>query len=214
MANAAGIIISDPLSGSAGYGLTETGRQQAGAVDVSPLRKTSRVKILSSPFRRARETAEIVAAAVGRDADSIPVVLEERLRERYFGPSLEGSSNANYELVWAMDAVDPLALRYGEESVYSVAERLRAALQQHVLQDAAASGPADSREPAAIVLVSHGDSLQILQALFNGLDPKEHRSLTHLETAELRLFGRASMSAGSKDVVLLDALRSPENITL
>jgi broad specificity phosphatase PhoE len=37
-----------------------------------------------------------------------------------------------------------------------------------------------------VVLVSHGDVLQILQTAFEGLDPSKHRSIPHLPTAELR----------------------------
>ncbi len=37
-----------------------------------------------------------------------------------------------------------------------------------------------------ILLVSHGDTLQILQAGLAGLDPAAHRGLPHLETAEIR----------------------------
>jgi broad specificity phosphatase PhoE len=38
----------------------------------------------------------------------------------------------------------------------------------------------------AILLVSHGDPLQILQAGFLLIDPSGHRSLPPLETAEIR----------------------------
>jgi glucosyl-3-phosphoglycerate phosphatase len=37
-----------------------------------------------------------------------------------------------------------------------------------------------------ILLVSHGDTLQILQAGFLLMDPSGHRRLPHLETAEIR----------------------------
>ncbi len=37
-----------------------------------------------------------------------------------------------------------------------------------------------------ILLVSHGDILQILQAGFSGMDPSKHRLLPHLATAEIR----------------------------
>jgi broad specificity phosphatase PhoE len=36
------------------------------------------------------------------------------------------------------------------------------------------------------VLVSHGDTLQILQAAFLRMSPTRHRSLPGLETAEIR----------------------------
>jgi broad specificity phosphatase PhoE len=37
-----------------------------------------------------------------------------------------------------------------------------------------------------ILLVSHGDTLQILQAGFLRMDPARHRSVPHLATAEIR----------------------------
>ncbi len=37
-----------------------------------------------------------------------------------------------------------------------------------------------------IVLVSHGDTLQILQTVFVGLSPGQHRSLPHLANCEVR----------------------------
>ena len=37
-----------------------------------------------------------------------------------------------------------------------------------------------------ILLVSHGDTLQILQAGFRGMSPARHRGLPHLDTAEIR----------------------------
>jgi broad specificity phosphatase PhoE len=41
-----------------------------------------------------------------------------------------------------------------------------------------------------ILLVSHGDTLQILQAGFAGIDPSRHRTVPHLEVAEIRLLQR------------------------
>jgi glucosyl-3-phosphoglycerate phosphatase len=43
-----------------------------------------------------------------------------------------------------------------------------------------------------ILLVSHGDTLQILQAGLAGIDPARHRGLPHLRTAEIRQLARAS----------------------
>ena len=43
-----------------------------------------------------------------------------------------------------------------------------------------------AREGHAVLLVSHGDCLQILQTAFAGVDVSAHWSLPHLETCELR----------------------------
>jgi probable phosphoglycerate mutase len=37
-----------------------------------------------------------------------------------------------------------------------------------------------------ILLISHGDMLQILRTLVTGILPHKHRSLTHHETAEIK----------------------------
>ena len=37
-----------------------------------------------------------------------------------------------------------------------------------------------------VLLVSHGDTLQILEAGFLRIDPARHRTVPHLETAEIR----------------------------
>jgi len=37
-----------------------------------------------------------------------------------------------------------------------------------------------------ILLISHGDALQILQTAFSQQDASEHRRQQHLETAEIR----------------------------
>jgi probable phosphoglycerate mutase len=37
-----------------------------------------------------------------------------------------------------------------------------------------------------ILLISHGDALQILQTAFAGQDASTHRQLEHLQTAEIR----------------------------
>lgn len=174
-ANEEGIIVSSAAQGVPGFGLTDEGREQArraalaakegGILDESVL-------IVSSDFLRARETAEITAAALGaRDA----VVLSDRLRERFFG-ELDGQSNEHYEKVWAFDLEDHLHERFGSESVASVLARTLSLIQE-----------LESRhEGRDILLVSHGDTLQILQTHFEAVRPSLHRSLPHLGTGEIR----------------------------
>ena len=98
------------------------------------------------------------------------------LRERCFG-DWEGSATVNYERVWAADAAGEGQCAGGVESTASVldrATRLVADLEWKY------SG-------LDILLVSHGDTLQILQAGFLSLDPSGHRRLPHLATGEMRL---------------------------
>ena len=47
-------------------------------------------------------------------------------------------------------------------------------------------------KPAMVILVAHGDVLQILQSAFAKIDGRRHRSLPHLETAQLRHLSLAS----------------------
>lgn len=41
-------------------------------------------------------------------------------------------------------------------------------------------------EPALILLVSHGDLLQILQTGFERMDPRAHRALPHIDPCGVR----------------------------
>jgi probable phosphoglycerate mutase len=127
--------------------------------------------ICSSDFSRARQTAQIVRACLG----AAEVDLTEALRERCFG-NLEGTPVANYARVWASDG---LASDHGRDRVEPVAAVL----------DRATALVADLERRYSgrdILLVSHGDTLQILQAGFLRMAPSRHRQLPHLATAEIR----------------------------
>jgi len=181
LANEAGIIISDPASGVPGYGLSEDGSRDARArlapasLAAQGLTPAATV-VLSSDFRRARETAEVLC----EEGSLAPPALDPRLRERGFG-SLEGGSNTAYERVWEADLLAADAAILGCEPVAAVRARLLALVLE---VDAAHEGK-------RVVLVSHGDPLQILATAFLGLPANGHRSLPHLDTAELRRLGDA-----------------------
>jgi glucosyl-3-phosphoglycerate phosphatase len=177
-ANVLGIIVSCRENDRDGdYGLTELGRKQAlAAASASGLPRDT--VIYSSDFSRARETAEIVRARLGAPE----VRLAPALRERCFG-GWEGTDTANYAKVWAADeaseadeAGEADRTDNGVEPPGAVLARLTAFIAQlakeHVGQD--------------ILLVSHGDTLQILQAGCRHMNPALHRHLPHLETAEIR----------------------------
>ena len=170
-ANSCGIIVSRIENDRQGdYGLTEHGRQQALAGAQSCGLPGDTV-IYSSDFSRARQTAEVVRAHLGAPE----VVIAEALRERRFG-HWEGSATGNYARVWAADETDPGHADGDVEPAAAVLDRATAFIAQlerrHRGRD--------------ILLVSHGDTLQILQAGFSGVDPSRHRSLPHLATAEIR----------------------------
>ncbi len=170
-ANVAGIIVSRIENDRGGdYGLSELG--QAQALEAARACGLSRDTIIfSSDFSRARQTAEIVREHL----DAPEVNLSEALRERFFG-DWEGSAADNYARVWAADETDPDQVGSGVEPVAAVLDRttgLIADLERRY------SGE-------HILLVSHGDTLQILQAGFLRLSPTSHRRLPALRTAEIR----------------------------
>ena len=170
-ANARGIIVSRIENDRRGdYGLSELGRQQALAA-ARGCGLPGNTVIYSSDFSRAWQTAEIVRAQLG----ALEIVIAEALRERCFG-DWEGSATDNYARVWAADETDSDQVGIGVEPVAAVLDRTTALI---VDLDRRYSG-------RHILLVSHGDTLQILQAAFLRLSPTRHRRLPALRTAEIR----------------------------
>ena len=113
-ANARGIIVSDPRTGEEAFGLTAAGRAEVR--DAIAGWHEGVALIVSSPFRRARESAAIARTVLGSEA---PLVIDARLRERHFG-ALEGQSAARYEEIWNADAADPCHCRHGAEAAAAV----------------------------------------------------------------------------------------------
>jgi probable phosphoglycerate mutase len=172
--NVRGLIISDPATGTLPrYGLSAAGRRQAEAAAREAARSGlgAATLIVSSDFSRAAQTARIVRRILG----AAPVIADPALRERYFGP-WEGTSTAGYERVWAADAASDGLQAAGAEPAGAVLDRMTALVarleREHCGRD--------------ILLVSHGDPLQILQAGMLRLSPAAHRTLPHLETARIR----------------------------
>jgi broad specificity phosphatase PhoE len=180
-ANEAGVIVSRIETDRRGdWGLSELGQRQAAAAALACGLPANTV-ICSSDFSRARQTAQIVRSHLG----AAEVIVAEALRERCFG-DLEESPVGNYARVWAADEAasdDPASVcahsvygHSGVESASAVLGRTTA-----LVDDLERSYPGRD-----ILLVSHGDTLQILQAGFLRLDPSGHRRLPHLATAEIR----------------------------
>ena len=170
-ANARGIIVSCIANDRRGdYGLSEPGRQQAFAA-ARGCGLPGNTVICSSDFSRARQTAEIVRAHLGAPE----VVIAAALRERCFG-DWEGSATGNYARVWAADETNPCYAGGNVEPAAAVLDRSTAFI---VDLERRYSG-------RDILLVSHGDTLQILRAGFLRMNPSQHRSLPELKTAEIR----------------------------
>ena len=206
LANVEGVISSDPRVACIAHGLSNLGQEQAvaAAADVAATVASEGfdgVAIVSSDLRRAWQTASIVHAEVR--AAGVRVwphdgVLEARtLRERSFG-ELSGQSDDRYPDVWAEDAVSATHDKFGVEPVLSVRERAR-----YCVTNLEGSLPPGRW---LVVLVAHGDVLQIAQTAFvkGGMDPRHHRSLPHLQTATLRLVARAGDPWSPPDLALID----------
>lgn len=175
-ANEEGIIISHPENGVSGWGLSPRGadecRRLLAPAQLGELAFSRQgTAVYTSDFRRALETAQIFCEQNQLNA---PIV-DTRLRERNFGRCERKSVDA-YALVWARDSEDE-ENRFEEcESTAELAARLST-----LLTDLEAQWQAK-----VIVLVSHGDPLQVLQTILLGLRCNQHRSLPHLGNAELR----------------------------
>ena len=84
-------------------------------------------------------------------------------------------ADSNYDITWGNDS-NRLLLHH-EESPESVAERVKTLLDEI---------EREVPQPSMVVLVAHGDTLQMTQSVFAGSSPWDHRRLSHLETAEIR----------------------------
>jgi probable phosphoglycerate mutase len=170
-ANVEGVIVSDPALGTVRYGLTEKGRRQVHCSISSAGDLDSQTLVVSSDFKRAVETAEIIKEVLGTD----PVVLDERLRERDFG-GWEGQTLASYAEAWLQDAYSPDQPGNGTESADAVRLRMQEVIESLEEQYAARN----------IILVSHGDPLMILMTCFKDIPAARHRSITYIDTGEMR----------------------------
>ncbi len=178
-ANVSGIIVSRIETDRGGdYGLSERGRRQAEAA-ARDCGLPADTLICSSDFARARQTAEIMRARLGAP----PVVVAAALRERCFG-DLEGTATGNYARVWAADEAGTAPAGPGPgPGAGAGAEPASAVLDRVTGLVADLEGRYAGRD---ILLVSHGDTLQILQAGFLRMDPAAHRRLPPLGVAEIR----------------------------
>jgi probable phosphoglycerate mutase len=154
--------------GSRDEALTDLGRRQAEALGelLAPLPIEA---VLSSPLRRARDTATAIATAAGR-----PLTVDDRLREQSFGSweglsrdEVKGRSTGDAELLATWERSAEVAPP-GGESLHSVQRRVLALVEE--LGAGADGGPAGggvgagSSELPWIVLVSHVGPIKALLA--------------------------------------------------
>lgn len=146
------------LQGQApGPELTPLGYEQAFTAAVA-LAGTRIDAIHSSDLHRAVQTAEVLGEQLGA-----PVHVTPALRERGYG-SLEGQpSGRAVQLAGDIDWLDPAVRPGGGESLRDVHSRVGGWVTRCVERD----------PDAALVLVSHGDTIRILIACVAGLGPHE-----------------------------------------
>jgi probable phosphoglycerate mutase len=169
-ANVAGVVVSDPKVGCERFGLTDWGAEQ---VIASALAYTGEpfTQIICADFLRTQQTATLTAKTL-----NLPSPQQEKgLRERFFG-HWDGESDKHYQDVWELDKLNTQATGDGVEGVEEVLQRGLNVLEQLEIKF----------QNQVILLVSHGDMLQILRTAFVGETPQQHRSLCHHETAEIR----------------------------
>lgn len=178
-ANMQGMIISDIKNGKNDYGLAKEGIDGVhfsvqNALSTHLL--DSKTIILSSDFMRAYETA-MIAHDILHTSD---IIIAEELRERYFG-SLEKSTHAlsAYGKIWAQDQIDPTHRTHEVESVTDVSGRVASLIDQlekdHIDE--------------TILLVSHGDTLYILQMYFEAKGSNPSQAIPHFQNSEIRRLG-------------------------
>lgn len=190
-ANIASIIVSDPNVGCGKYGLTKLGQQQVidSASNIKELNQDT--FIISSDFLRAQNTAEITQKILNT---THPIQYSTALRERFFG-TLNGQNDTQYKKVWDLDNQNPDHKEFGVESANQVVSRVATLIMQ--LEEQGFNGQDNLGQQSAgknILLVAHGDVLQLLQTWFQNVPASQHRSLPHLETAEIRCLNPDSNS--------------------
>ncbi|KAG9144550.1 hypothetical protein Leryth_010764 [Lithospermum erythrorhizon] len=169
--NVKGLIVSSMENGILEeYKLADEGVEQARLAGESFLKAMNEndiplanVRICYSPFARTAHTAQVVASVLNIPFGGPQCKVINELRERFFGPSFELKSHDKYPEIWALDEKDPfMQAEEGGESVSDVVSRLAKAL---------VSIESEFKE-CAVLLVSHGDPLQILQTVLKAV--KEH----------------------------------------
>ncbi|HEX5035483.1 MAG TPA: histidine phosphatase family protein [bacterium] len=157
--------------------------------------------IVTSPYSRTKETAEIFADTMTVAFKAkLPkkyrktglrqlIVVEDDIREREFG-KFEGQTGSKeiYAKVWAEDDKNPSHSKWGVEPATAVQQRSSAVIKKY---EAASSGK-------LYVLVAHGDTLKILQTAFQKQSASEHQnkdSVVPIKTAEFRYMKLAAAPA-------------------
>lgn len=179
LANRRGLIVSAPENAMHNYGLTTKGAEQVLQTALNTRLDRSTI-IVSSDFQRAAETADIVHSVIDCEND---IIAEQRLRERSFG-DWELQDYKHYESIWAQDQSNPTQMKGNVETVQHTLERALSAIEDLETQYIDKN----------ILLVSHGDVLQILLAHYHNINTRFHRSLSGIRNADIRSLAKLELS--------------------
>jgi broad specificity phosphatase PhoE len=160
--------------------LTERGFEQARAV-AERLTATGATRILSSPLRRARETAEVIAERLELPITEVEELRELRESEGFGELSLEDQRLRRWSEWMAEHGDDPQHTYRGGESFGEITRRVRA-LQGRLAAD----------EVETTIAVSHGIFLRffLMEVLFGGaFGPAQVRDLWQLGSVNTGVCG-------------------------
>jgi probable phosphoglycerate mutase len=164
--------------------------------DAAATINTRKVYFYSSPFARARQTAEACLDGIGKEENQAAmqqlnldiqnnIIIEDGLMERFFG-DLDALPLSTYAYVWPEDMKDVTQTgKYNVESVAAVSTRLREVVMKIEESDVHANGNGD-----VVVLTSHADVLQITQLYASGIETVGDFSSYRFGNGEVRLMGR------------------------
>ncbi|MBT2510983.1 bifunctional RNase H/acid phosphatase [Streptomyces sp. ISL-98] len=177
-------------SGGADPALSAVGRRQAEAVAVALAARGTVQEIVSSPLRRCRETADVVAARLG-----LTVRIEEGLRETDFG-AWEGLTFGEVQEQYPDDlnawlASAKAAPTGGGESFATVARRVSATRDKLIARYAGRT----------VLLVTHVTPVKTLVRLALGAPPE---SLFRMELSAASLSAVAYYADGNASLRLLN----------
>ena len=173
LANCEGLIVSRPENGLLNYGLSKKGQLQVKDSAFKFIYTFDRkIQIISSDFKRAKETADVIHQSL---RVTTAIKFDERLRERDFG-DFELHSDMHYQTTWDNDAKDSSHTINNVESADDVMTRVTKLIVDIEKE----------YSKSTLLLVAHGDTLQILQTAFQKQAATKQRELAHLENAEIR----------------------------
>jgi len=165
----------------------------------------TRVFFYSSPFARARQTAESCMGGLAEESNSKraeelgldvqeEMTLEDDIMERYFG-DLDDAEIGTYGLVWPVDMVNVTNTEYNVESVAAVSTRIRNTVTK--IDSSPVHSEGEGRD--IIVLVSHADVLQITQLYAAGVENVGNFSSYRFTNGEVRAMKRTPDSLPEAD---------------